>query len=47
VSAKERFLTELVQRAFLEKGVVVLAPGDVARALAPEPVVIRPTPALQ
>lgn len=43
MSAKEFFLVELVQRAVLERGAIVFAPGDIARAFGAPAVALRPT----
>jgi hypothetical protein len=43
MSARERFLVDLVQRAMLERGAIVFAPGDLTLALAGRPVPLRPT----
>lgn len=43
MSAREQFLAELVQRAIIEQGAIVFAPGDLTLALAGRPAPIRPT----
>ena len=43
MTAKEQFLAELVQRAIVEQGAIVFAPGDIARALGAPAAALRPT----